>query len=211
MLSQMLSWLSRVLSKRPSTLPTSNTPHTPASQRPSSPASFDSPNSTETEFRRALDRVLRHEGGYVNHKDDPGGATRYGITERVARQHGYDGDMRELPMSVARDVYRQSYWDAVNADQFHPALAFQLFDAAVNHGPSTAIKLLQRSVAVTDDGVYGPVTARAVEGATLVDVLLRFNATRLEYYTSLDTFSAFGRGWTRRVAGNLRYAAEDTE
>lgn len=209
MLSRLLSWLSRLLSRGTSTPSTSASSGTPPSVPASSPASSGNPSSKESDFRRALDRVLQHEGGYVDHPHDPGGATRYGITERVARSHGYTGSMRELPLSVARDIYRADYWDAVGADRFPPALAFQLFDAAVNHGTGTAIRLLQRAVGVTDDGIAGPVTMRAVEAFDDAELVLRYNATRLEYYTSLSHWPTFGRGWSRRVAGNLRHAGED--
>ena len=85
-----------------------------------------------------------------------------------------------------------------------------MFDAAVNHGIGNAIRILQRAVGVADDGLVGQITLAAINEKSLDDVLVLFNAERLEFYAKLKTFPTFGRGWTRRVASNLRYAAGDT-
>lgn len=164
----------------------------------------------DTTFDRAFDRVLGHEVGYVNHPNDPGGETNWGITVAVARAHGYTGSMRDLPRDVAKEIYRNDYWRKVEADSFHPAIGFQLFDLAVNHGPKTAIKLLQRAVGVADDGVIGPITRRAVHALHPYAVVMRANAERIDYYTKLAAWPTFSKGWVRRVAGNLRYGAQDT-
>lgn len=161
-------------------------------------------------MKTAIDRVLQHEGGYVDHPADPGGATRWGVTQAVARRHGYTGHMRDYPIEDARRVYEVDYWDAAHCGSLPWPVAYQVFDAAINHGPVTAIKLLQRALGVNDDGRMGPVTLRESQAADPVALLLRFQATRLEYYTALGGWPSFGRGWTRRVAGNIRYAAEDT-
>ena len=70
--------------------------------------------------------------------------------------------------------------------------------------------MLQRAVGVLDDGAVGDKTLGAIKKMTLDDVLILFIAERLEFYTKLSTFNSFGRGWARRVVGNLRYAAGDT-
>ena len=64
-------------------------------------------------FEKAFDILLSHEGGFVNHPKDPGGATRYGVTQRVAQKQGYQGDMRELSLSEAKRIARAAYWDEV--------------------------------------------------------------------------------------------------
>ncbi|CAM3794122.1 glycoside hydrolase family 108 protein [Castellaniella denitrificans] len=161
-------------------------------------------------FDSAFDRLIGHEGGYVDHPDDPGGETNWGITLRTARETGYTGSMRDLTRDQAKKIYRTAYWGRAQADQYDPAIAFQLFDAAVNHGIGQAIRFLQRAVDVADDGVVGPVTLAAVRAMSVTDVLSRFNAERLEFYTKLSTWPTFGKGWARRVAGNLKYAAEDS-
>ena len=160
-------------------------------------------------FDEAFERVIAHEGGYVNHPDDPGGETNWGITARTARANGYTGPMRELTRRQAREIYRVAYWGRARADDYDPAIGFQLFDAAVNHGIGNAIRFLQRAVGVADDGVVGPQTVAAINAMQTTDVLARFNAERLDFYTRLSTWPTFGRGWARRVAENLRYAAED--
>jgi lysozyme family protein len=84
-----------------------------------------------------------------------------------------------------------------------------MWDFAVNAGMSTAKRCLQRAVSVADDGQIGPRTLAAVKAMSVTDVLMRFNAQRLRFYTSLSTWPTYGKGWTNRVAGNLDYAAED--
>lgn len=164
----------------------------------------------QSHFNKAFDRLIGHEGGYVNHPSDPGGETKYGITRRTARAHGYAGSMHELTREEARRIYKSSYWDRAQADKYDPAIGFQLFDSGVNHGIGQAIRFLQRAVGVADDGVVGPVTLAAVSAMSVTDVLARFNAERLEFYTKLTTWPTFGKGWTRRVAQNLRYVAIDS-
>lgn len=160
-------------------------------------------------FDEAFDRLISHEGGYSNHLDDPGGETMYGVTKRVAMQEGYDGPMQNLSRKRASEIYKSAYWDRAKADQYDFAIGFQLFDAAVNHGIGNAIRFLQRAVRVIDDGIVGPMTLSAIEATTVTDVLMRFNAERLDFYANLTAFSTFGRGWTRRVADNLRHGADD--
>lgn len=162
------------------------------------------------DFDLAFERLIGHEGGYVDHPDDPGGETNWGVTLRTARGTGYLGSMRDLTRDQAKEIYRTAYWSRAKADQYDPAIAFQLFDAAVNHGIGQAIRFLQRAVGVADDGVVGTVTLAAVHAMSVTDVLSRFNAERLDFYTKLSTWPSFGKGWARRVAGNLKYAAEDS-
>lgn len=164
-----------------------------------------------SKFDEAFDRLIAHEGGYSDHPSDPGGETMFGITKRVAMEHGYTGSMRNLTRQQAKDIYRSAYWDRAKADQYDYAIGFQLFDAAVNHGIGNAVRFLQRAVGTADDGIVGPATLRAVNAMSVTDVLMRFNAERLEFYAKLSTFTSFGRGWTRRVAENLRHGAHDNE
>lgn len=160
-------------------------------------------------FDKFINRILGHEGGYVNHPADPGGATNWGITERVARQHGYTGDMRLLPRATAIEIYRVDYWVRIQGESLPPSVAYHVLDAAVNHGAGNAIRWLQRAAGMADDGKLGPLTLGAVRSMAAVDVVLLFNHERLHFYTKLSTWGSFGRGWTRRVADNLKYSAED--
>lgn len=156
-------------------------------------------------FSKLVERVLSHEGGYVNNPKDPGGETQWGIAKR-----SYPNvDIRRLTREGAIAIYRRDFWERVQGDKLPPEIAFQAFDAAVNHGVGNAVRWLQRAAGVADDGHIGPVTLSAIKKAQRADLVLNFNAVRLEFYANLSTFPTFGRGWTRRVAGNLRHAATD--
>lgn len=156
-------------------------------------------------FDEFIERVLTHEGGYVNNPEDPGGETKYGIAKR-----SYPNvDIKNLTRDGAVAIYRRDFWERVQGDQLPRQFAFQALDAAVNHGIGNAVRWMQRAVDVADDGIVGPVTLNTIKRFDAADLVLLFNAERLEFYAKLETFGAFGRGWTRRVAGNLRHAAKD--
>lgn len=192
----LLDLLSRLLRPAPVQLP----PGSPAPPPPGSVVTFD----------MAFERLIGHEGGYVNHPDDPGGETNWGITLRTAREAGYAGSMRDLTREQAREIYRTAYWGRARCDEYDGAIAFQVFDAAVNHGIGNSIRFLQRAASVAADGSMGPITMAAIARADVPDLLARFNAARLRFYTDLSTWPSFGKGWSRRVATNLDYSAEDT-
>ena len=156
-------------------------------------------------FDYFIERVLTHEGGYVNDPRDPGQETRWGISKRSYPQV----DIRNLTRAQAVDIYRRDFWQRVRGDELPREFAFQALDAAVNHGIGNAVRWMQRAAGVADDGVIGPVTLAAVQRAQAADLVLRFNAERLRFYAKLTTFSVFGRGWVNRVAGNLDHAAAD--
>jgi lysozyme family protein len=157
------------------------------------------------EFDAAFGRLLGYEGGYVDDPADPGGATRYGVTQAVARAHGYTGAMQDYPLEDAKAVYRESYWDACHCDDLPPEVRYGVFDAAVNSGTHAAVAWLQRAAGVSADGVLGPVTLAAVR-ASPAAVAAALCGVRLSFMTTLPAFDHFGRGWTRRVAGILQLA-----
>jgi lysozyme family protein len=154
-------------------------------------------------FDTAFHKLLGHEGGYVDHPKDPGGATNWGVTERVARATGYAGHMRDFPVDLAKAIYRRDYWDAVKADQLPEAVRYAVFDAAVNSGVRQAVKWLQRAVGAVDDGVIGPKTLELVANANAHQLKGAMLGDRLEFMTNLPTWPAFGKGWARRIAGIL--------
>lgn len=160
-------------------------------------------------FQTALKRVLQHEGGYVNHPSDPGGETNYGITKSVARQYGFKGSMKDIPMSIVEKIYKDQYWDAMSCDNFEFAIAFHMFDAAVNHGLINARKLVQRAVNVKDDGIIGSISLAAIRKTPQLLFVNSFMAERISFYTKISTFPTFGRGWMNRMVDNLRYSLED--
>ena len=162
-------------------------------------------------FHQMFDRLIGHEGGYVNDPRDPGGETNWGITKRTAQANGYIGPMISMTRDEAFEIYRRAFWLRYQCDKMPEAVAFQFFDAAVNHGFGNASRMLQRAVGVADDGVIGSRTIAAIKQTAISDVIMRLNAERLEFYCKLDNFTSFGKGWVRRVAGNLKYGAMDNE
>ena len=158
-----------------------------------------------TAFDLAFDRLLGHEGGYTAGEGDPGGETQWGISKRSYPNE----DIKALTIDDAKLIYRRDFWNRIHADELPPALAFQVFDFAVNSGIETAVRYLQRALGVGDDGHFGPITRAAAAKMSESDAVMRFAAERIEFYCRLSTFGTFGKGWVRRVAQNLRYAAED--
>jgi lysozyme family protein len=157
-------------------------------------------------FDDVFDRLMGHEGGYSNDPRDPGGETQWGISKRSYPTV----DIKALTRDEAKAIYRRDFWDRLNADSLPDGVAFQLFDFAVNSGSETAVRYLQRAVGVADDGHWGPVSQAAAEAMSESDTIMRLCAERLHYMTRLTGWSAFGRGWARRIADNLRYGAEDS-
>lgn len=178
---------------------------------------------------RLLDELLDREGGFVDHPADRGGPTRFGITEAVARAHGYRGAIRELPVEEARAIYRRIYWlkprfDAVAGHS--PEIATELFDTGVNMGPAVAVTFLQRALTALNrggadfsdlvpDGCIGPATIAALERFLAVRgsepgerVLMRaLEALQGERYLRLaerrPANEAFLYGWLANRVGAL--------
>lgn len=171
-----------------------------------------------TGFEVAFDRVIGHEGRFQNLVSDRGNWTSGIVGQGVLKgtKFGISAmsypnlDIENLTQEQAKGIYYEDWWLELGMENFHPALAYQMFDAAINHGMRNASKILQRAVGVGADGVIGPGTRRAVESMTLDDVLMMFLAERLEFMTGVGTWDSFGKGWARRIAGNLKLAAKDT-
>ena len=102
-----------------------------------------------------INDVIGREGGYSNHPADRGGATRWGITEAVARAHGYRGAMRTYPREEAVTLYKRIYWVRPGFDQIAdlaPGIAAELFDTGVNMGPGVAVSFLHRALNALNRG-----------------------------------------------------------
>jgi lysozyme family protein len=164
----------------------------------------------QSRFEEALALVLRHEGGFVQHPADPGGATKFGITrETLSRARGRAvsvEDVRHLTPEETASIYRRFYWDAVQADALAPGLDLALFDLAVHSGPAKAVRMLQCVLGVQADGIMGPVTLKAARKADSEHVIRNLIRVRLEFLSRLRTWPVFGRGWQRRVL-NVEQAA----
>lgn len=153
-------------------------------------------------FDQAFERLIGHEGGYVNHPSDPGGETNFGISRR-----SYPGeDIKRMTLARAQELYRRDFWGPSGCDAAPPELRFDLFDMAVNAGVRRAVLTLQQAVGAVQDGILGPRTLQAMQSMPAARVVARFNGHRLEHLASLPTWPAFGRGWARRIASNLQAA-----
>jgi len=157
------------------------------------------------DFDDAIERILAHEGGYVNNPADPGGETQWGIAKRSYPTV----NIKTLTREGAKSIYLRDFWAPVAAKISDSALCFQVLDAAVNHGIGNAIRFLQRAIGVADDGAFGPASIAALNARDPHDVHLLFMAERFEFWAKLKTFDTFGRGWVRRGAHNLRFLAKD--
>ena len=150
------------------------------------------------DFSRALEVVLKLEGGYSDDPRDSGGKTQYGITEKVARSFGYSGDMRELTKQTAAEIYKQGYWLNCKCGELPYPLSLYVFDCAVNQGSDAAKKLLQAALNVKQDGLIGSVTLAAARKSGSETAAL-FMAGRALRYTGTRGFDVYGRGWLKRL------------
>ena len=159
-------------------------------------------------FTSAMERVFAHEGGYVDHRHDPGGATNMGITRKtLARWRGVTpwtalpkSTVRDLTRAEATRIYRARYWQTVRGDDLPPGVAYALFDFAVNSGHRRAVRTLQEIVGTTPDGIMGGMTLGAVRRYGCErELVRRLSIRRLAFMQRLRHWSHFKRGWTRRV------------
>ena len=158
------------------------------------------------DFETALEHVLKFEGGYSHHPQDPGGETNYGITQATAQQHGYNGYMKSIPLHIVRDIYQRSYWNRGRCEDLPGLIRLIHFDSCVNSGTGRAAKWLQEAVGTVPDGIIGPKTLAAAHNADPVETLEKYAQIRLAFLQRLSTFKTFGRGWTNRVNAVVAYS-----
>lgn len=169
--------------------------------------------------------VLNVEGGYVNNPKDPGGATNHGVTENVARKHGYTGSMRDLSKDLATSIY---YEDYIKAPGYHlmidvsPAVAEELIDSGVNAGPGRSSRWFQESLnalnrggkdypLISVDGKVGPGTIGAYKSLVKVRgevracemIIKSLDARQYMHYASLTNLKDFTPGWVDHRIGNV--------
>ena len=151
-------------------------------------------------FDEIIEKVLEHEGGYVNDPKDLGGETKYGITKRFYP----DIDIKNLTIEQAKEIYKKDYWDRNKVESLPQNLWHIYFDMCVNMGKRTAVKVLQRAAVnkgkdIEIDGGLGPMTIGALKGVELD----RVRAFRVKYYVDLITAKPeqekFFLGWFRRA------------
>lgn len=150
-------------------------------------------------FDFAIAYVLENEGVDSDHPSDRGGRTRYGITSATAARHGFDVDT--LTLEQVKRIYRKDYW---RFDGIRDArVAAKLLDIVVNCGVRGGIRIIQRAVGVTDDGVWGMLTSSAVQRLPSEQAIERLSIALADHYIDIvkrdTTQLAFFRGWIRRA------------
>lgn len=168
-------------------------------------------------FETTFNRTIGHEGKFQANPKDRGNWTggKEGVGELKGTKWGLaamtypDLDIANITLEQAKEIYFNDWWLKLKMDCWPNVLKYQMFDAAFNHGTGRANQFLQFAARVKDDGVIGPKTITAVNMTDPNDLVLRFLAKRLRYFTEVKTWAEFSRGWSLRVAQCLEYAAED--
>lgn len=145
-------------------------------------------------FEKALDFVLKQEGGYNNDPNDPGKETNLGISKSVYP----DEDIKNMKLARATFLYRTDYWDKCRCGELPIGVDLIVFDIAVNQGPYVAIRLLQLALNITVDGIIGPntlMTANRFKAGLARELTVR----RLVRYGNTKNYNIYGLGWTRRA------------
>lgn len=165
-------------------------------------------------FTRAVRHTLEAEGIFSNHSWDPGGKTKYGITDRLARKYGHD--VEKLTVTQATHIYRVEFWERLQLDTiaaFSWRVAAEMFDTAVNCGTDRAVRIVQEALAaifeegVEVDGKLGPRTIdaiRRVAGKYEDHFLAALNGFQFTFYLSLlrqghPAARPAIKGWMRRL------------
>lgn len=175
------------------------------------------PQPYDPKFLKYFARLIGSEGGFTADPKDPGNWTsgRAGVGQCLGTKYGIAANtygflpIESLTLEDAKAIYWLDWWMKIGADKLPDAVAYQVWQFAVNAGMGTAKRGLQHAVGVAEDGQVGAMTLAAVATTSLNDILLRFNAFALRHYASLSTFERYGVGWSRRVADNLDFAAGD--
>ena len=168
-------------------------------------------------FETTFSRTIGHEGKFQANPKDRGNWTggKEGVGELKGTKWGLAAmtyphlDIANITLEQAKEIYFNVWWLKIKMDCWPNVMKYQMFDAAFNHGTGRANQFLQFAARVKDDGVIGPKTITAVNMTDPNDLVLRFLAKRLRYFTEVKTWAEFSRGWSLRVAQCLEYAAED--
>ena len=154
-------------------------------------------------FKQALEYLVKSEGGYVDNPKDPGGRTNLGVTQKVweswVGRESNEKEMRALTKADVELLYKRKYWDACRCDDLPTGLDYLVFDFAVNAGVGRSAKTLQSCVGVSVDGQIGNQTIEAIKKIAPSDLIERFSEAKINFYKSLVTFPTFGKGWLNRV------------
>lgn len=168
-------------------------------------------------FETTFSRTIGHEGKFQANPKDRGNWTggKEGVGELKGTKWGLAAmtyphlDIANITLEQAKEIYYNDWWLKLKMERWPNVMKYQMFDAAFNHGSGRANQFLQFAARVKDDGVIGPKTITAVNMTDPNDLVLRFLAKRLRYFTEVKTWAEFSKGWSLRVAQCLEYAAED--
>lgn len=154
-------------------------------------------------FELAFSFVRFSEGGWSKDNRDPGGETKYGISQK-AYPHL---TIKSLTLEEAKAIYKKDYWDSLSLDLIPPDLALCVFDCAVNQGQGAAVGMLQTAlgVAIVDGNMGSRTINAAINGASLY-VIEKFIALRFDRYVKTENFTIYGKGWSGRLVRLARYA-----
>lgn len=168
-------------------------------------------------YQDAINKVLLHEGGFVNNPNDRGGPTNFGITQKV--YEAFKGrkvsveEIRNMPKADAVAIYKKNYWDQVGGDKIKfYSVAFAIFDQSVNRGVSAAVKQAQRILGVQADGKAGTGTLAMINAASELDFLNKYLAASENAYRSIAQNpgqDGFLKGWLNRLSSLSKYTAEN--
>jgi lysozyme family protein len=160
-------------------------------------------------FDRAFAYVVSPavEGEFSDDPDDRGNWTSgvIGQGELKGTKFGISAmsypelDIRNLTIGQAREIYERDFWRLARCHEMPPEVALAVFDAAINQGVGSAIRMLQIALNVDSDGVIGPKTLAAIRSRSSRKLLIDFTAERLMRYVDSATWNKHGRGWTRRA------------
>ncbi len=169
-------------------------------------------------FLKAVEKVLAHEGGFVNHPLDRGGATNWGITQKTLSSYenrSVSVDyVKNLSRGNAISIYKALYWDKVRGDDINSyAIAFTLFDQAVNRGISSAVKQAQTILRLSSDGIMGTNTVNALNSVNEKEFLADYLAACEAWYRRIvannPSQKVFLAGWLNRVQSMRDYLGVD--
>ncbi|MDQ2066733.1 glycosyl hydrolase 108 family protein [Xinfangfangia sp. CPCC 101601] len=157
-------------------------------------------------FEKSFELVVGHEGGFTNDRRDRGNWTtgKIGVGELKGTKFGISAmsyphlDIKNITLDQAKAIYAKDFWGKAGCDQLAIGLDYIVFDAAVNHGVSRAVKLLQAAAGAGQDGILGPKTLAAVAKKDLTKLVKEFSVQRLMFWANISTFETYGLGWFRR-------------
>lgn len=178
---------------------------------------LSAPQKTNVNSKRldkCLDYIFKVEGGYSNHPNDKGGATKYGIIQAEARRHGYTGDMKNFTKDKAKEIYTKDYYYKNKLDQIKDdRVALSVFDWTVNSGGAKKEiqKMLNNEYGynLSTDGVIGEQTLAALNAVNPDSLLKSISTTQRNYYDALvrknPKNKSFQKGWHNRIARKEDY------